>query len=542
MPDKIQKLFLSILSGILLSLPFHESFSGLFLFIGLVPLLILENRYHIDKGLKSHEVFWYSLLSFSIWNIATTWWIGYATLIGASALIAFNSLLYSLVFWFFHYSKRLLSIKPGNYILIIYWLTFEFIYLRTEISWPWLDLGNGFAKSIELVQWYEYTGILGGTLWALLINILISEIICEFVANQNFRISKNKIWFTLIIIIVPTAYSLDIYYSYQEKSNPCKVVVIQPNIDPYWEKFTGISPKDQLHIILKEASKKGNLNIDYFVAPETSIQGYNIENEFDFNWATSAIKNFVTNYPQSRFVIGAETVREYKLNEEQTYTAQKNDDGIWIDRYNSALQIDTGKQIQVYHKSQLVIGVEKTPFSKYLSFLKKYSIKIGGTAGGLGSQESRETFTSTDSSEIAPIICYESVYGEYVSDYVKAGANLLFIITNDGWWKNTEGMRQHLHLSQLRAIETRRSVARSANTGISALINQRGDILQFINWNERTTIAGELNKNQATTFYVRYGDFLGRIAMYLCIGIIIWIIWTKIKIRSKNEHSFNSIH
>ena len=98
---------------------------------------------------------------------------------------------------------------------------------------------------------------------------------------------------------------------------------------------------------------------------------------------------------------------------------------------------------------------------------------------------------------------------------------MLFIGTNDGWWDNTAGHRQHLRYARLRAIETRRSIARSANTGVSALINQRGEILQPTKYGEAAAIRGELRLNQAITFYVRWGDVVARLAMFAAIILLL---------------------
>ena len=120
-----------------------------------------------------------------------------------------------------------------------------------------------------------------------------------------------------------------------------------------------------------------------------------------------------------------------------------------------------------------------------------------------------------DSIKIGTIICYESVYGEFVTEYVQKGAGYLFVITNDGWWGNTPGHRQHNSLSSIRAVETRRSIARSANTGISSFINQRGDVLQELTWWKRGALKQDLNYNTKLTFYVKHGDYIGRTAFYL---------------------------
>jgi apolipoprotein N-acyltransferase len=108
------------------------------------------------------------------------------------------------------------------------------------------------------------------------------------------------------------------------------------------------------------------------------------------------------------------------------------------------------------------------------------------------------------------MICYESIYGEMLAEQCRKGAQALFVITNDGWWGDTPGYKQHMSFSRLRAIESRRSVARSANTGISCIINQRGDIIQQLGWWKAGVLRGNINKNDDITFYSTYGDVMGR--------------------------------
>ena len=115
-------------------------------------------------------------------------------------------------------------------------------------------------------------------------------------------------------------------------------------------------------------------------------------------------------------------------------------------------------------------------------------IDFGGLSYSRGYQDYRTVFKSNTGTKVAPIICYESIYGEYVSEYVRNGANLLAIITNDGWWNNTEGHKQHLSYARLRSIETRKNIVRSANTGISAVINYRGEILKLLDMNKEGLI------------------------------------------------------
>ncbi|MBE0653559.1 MAG: apolipoprotein N-acyltransferase, partial [Bacteroidales bacterium] len=198
----------------------------------------------------------------------------------------------------------------------------------------------------------------------------------------------------------------------------------------------------------------------------------------------------------------------------------------YYDSFNSALQIDTSGNIPVYHKSELVVGVEKMPYTKYLGFLQKLMLRLGGTFRSHGTQENRETFTSPqDSLKVGAVICYESIFGEFVTEYItEAGANFIFVITNDGWWGNTPGYVQHNSFSALRAIENRRSIARSANTGISSFFNQKGEMLQNLGWWERSAIKETLNANDELTFYSKHGDFTGRMAVFAGIILLLYTL------------------
>ena len=199
------------------------------------------------------------------------------------------------------------------------------------------------------------------------------------------------------------------------------------------------------------------------------------------------------------------------------------------------MQIYNTGQMHIYHKSKLVQGVEFILDAYILKPLEKLSLDLGGTTGSLGTQDEPSVFISHGDPahsglKIAPAICYESIYGEYIAEYINKGAKLICIITNDGWWGDTPGYKQHLAYARLRAIETRRSIARSANTGISCFINQRGDILQPTEWWEPAVIKGTLNANSKLTYYTKYGDYIGRIASFLAVLMLVYAI-----VRSLNK-------
>jgi apolipoprotein N-acyltransferase len=525
---KFKLLFLSLLSGGLLSISWPET-GGLspLILVALVPLLYVEHFIANNRDrYKSIHFFNYSYLTFFVWNVLTTWWIYYATAGGMAMAIFFNSLFMAVVALLFHVTKRKLGTVPGYLALVVYWLSFEYIHMNWDITWPWLTLGNAFASVPQLIQWYEFTGTFGGSIWILTLNILFFTLFRKLVLlSQPLNLALRNITALLVLIVVPMAWSLYRYNTYEEKVNPVDVVVVQPNVDPYNEKFD-LPPSEQLKGMNNLALKLIDEKTDYVVFPETALPQGIWENDLEDNYSVEAIKHFIEPFPKLKYVTGLVSKRSYGLGEAASETARPFPGGQeYYDVYNTAMQIDNSGEIQLYHKSKLVPGVEKMPFPSVLGFLENLAIDMGGMTGSHGIDKERKVFSCpTDGIKIAPVICYESVYGEYIGGYVKNGADLIFIITNDGWWNDTPGYRQHLQYARLKAVSQRRSIARSANTGISCFINQRGDIIQPTKWWEPAVIRETINANDEMTFYASFGDYPARISLLLAGLLLLWTI------------------
>jgi len=212
-------------------------------------------------------------LVFLIWNLFTTYWIYKATLPGAVMAVLANSALMAFIFWLYHLSRRWSDKKVGRYALVFWWITFEYLYFKTEISWPWLTLGNGFAFNAEWVQWYEYTGVLGGSLWILISNIIIVSSIAELVLQRNTmnkRLIANGVLFALIIF-VPIILSYVRYHNYEEQGEQVEMVILQPNIDPYHEKFGSMGALEQTSRLLEVADNQITPRTKYVIGPETAL-------------------------------------------------------------------------------------------------------------------------------------------------------------------------------------------------------------------------------------------------------------------------------
>ena len=515
---KVHLLLLSLLSGLLLAASWPLHGLTLLIFVALVPLFFVQQHLG-DTGKKG--MFGYAWLTFLVWNALTTWWIWNATPSGAVMAIILNALFMAIIFQVFHLSKKwLFNNKQGFVILIFYWLSWEYFNMNWDLSWPWLTLGNVFASKHLWIQWYEYTGVLGGSLWILVVNILAFNIIRYFSSRQNRRVYFNTALMVLFIA-VPVILSMTIYHHYKETKNPVNVVVVQPNTDPYTEEYT-LPATEIIQRNLNLAKQKVNDSTNYVVFPESTIQEGIWEGSMDRSQSLKTLRAYVMEHPNLSMVVGASTFRWLKPDEKHTNAARFYKQGLYYYAYNTAFYIDHSPYIQVHHKSKLVPGVEEMPSWPILGPLEHFAINLGGVVGTLKEDDHTSLFTNDSTGDkIAPMICYESVYGDFVSRYVRQGAELIFVITNDGWWGNTPGYKQHFSFAILRSIETRRDVAQSSTTGFSGFINQRGDVLQRSSYKVPAAMSQTMNLNDKLTYYVRKGDYLAHTASFFSILILL---------------------
>jgi apolipoprotein N-acyltransferase len=290
---------LSLISGLLLSLGWPARGFPFLLFFGFIPLLFIEDYIYRNKQKFNRlSYFFHVFLSMLVWNILTTYWIYYSTTIGVVLAVVINALFMSITLSLFHYTRIVLKHNSAYIAFIVYWLTFEYLHLNWELSWSWLNIGNGFANYPALIQWYEYTGCFGGTLWILLINYMIFRgIKMYFIGERTARYRLFYPLFSLGLILIPFIISLFIYYNYNEKGIQSNVVIVQPNIDPYDEKFDSMTPEQQLAKLLKLAKQKTSQNTNLLVGPETSIPEIVCEDRLDASNSIDSLKVFIKKYP-----------------------------------------------------------------------------------------------------------------------------------------------------------------------------------------------------------------------------------------------------
>ncbi len=540
---------LSILGGLLLAFAWYPHGLPFLIFFAWIPFFFMSDALLEKNGRAQFVKGWlYSWAGFMLWNFITTYWIGYCTVPGAIGAIVANSMLQAWVFGFWHCCRKHVRQEWVHPILLIaFWISFEYLHLNWDLTWPWLNLGNVFAVCPQWVQWYAITGAAGGTLWVLLLNFLLYYLIRHI--SRNHRVSWGLVATGALVFVIPVIISGVIYQGAKraiDQSTPVDVVAVQQNTDP-WEEEYELTNEQQIRRLIDVATPHIDERTALVVCPESSVphnisllmlQTHNFPTENKAYSGFSLLDSVISLHPNLNFILGMSLFSLY--DHPASLTARPVGEGMYVDVFNSALCYGKNHYNGHYHKCRLVPGVEKMPFPKLLGFLGDAFIKLGGSNTSLGVDSAQRTFVIQSGGRnlrVGTAICYESIYGELFGQFVRNGANLMTVITNDSWWADSQGHKQHFEMSRLRAVETRRYVVRAANGGFSGIIDPCGNVLQKTNYDERTALKATVYAQQGETFYVRHGDYIARIAVAIALLGFLFALgcWCKQKAQSSQK-------
>lgn len=515
MKDLIRKPFvLAVLGALFLFMGWPTSPFVPFIFIGFALFLFCAHRM-VEEQYSGFKFFWVMYLGLFLWNLFCTWWIYNSTLGGVSIAVICNSALMCIPFMFYRMASKLSLHRLSLFVFLVTWLGYEYLHQNWALNWPWLTLGNGLAYYPEIVQWYEFTGAHGGSLWVIIIALILFSFLKQTATVKTF-IPLG------LVVSVPILVSFIMLSKSYEPSGTAEVVVVQPNFNTYTEKNgpDKISPTNQLVKLIYESKKRLTQQTEFLIWPETAINGRGPIQEVNFHKTLQfkLIHTLFENYPNLTLVSGLNgfNLCEDQLNPPEFASYVK---GVgYYESYNSAVMMQKDS-LSFFHKSRFVPGAEQIPFPW---LIKPVGILLGGVNFGHSfGQEEALPFTGKGGTKISPSICYESIFGEYMTGFVKNGAHVHAIMTNDDWWHDTEGHKHHFLYAGLRAIEARREIARSANTGTSGFFDVYGEYDQQTEYRKTAVLRKSVKKYNGTTFYVKHGDYLARTASYLAVILII---------------------
>ena len=511
----MHRLLLVLLSVALLSAGWLGG-TGFTLLIALIPLMVISENYT-----SSTRDWWrmcgWAALTFMLWYAATIWWVWIASPLGPIAAGVVGTFYNLCAFMAYHYTSKRAPRALAYTLLATIWIATEWAYNSADVmTFPWLLLGNGFSGDSWAVQWYEYTGIFGGSLWALASNIAIFEILRQRTTTAKVRAA--------IIVIVPIILSLVVLHTYTPSTRTAEISVIQPNVPCYDQERAAADKLDPTTDIRRLMSAVP-VTSSYVLMPESALAylpSVGSVNEDNLE-RIKPILRYIYGYAPSttKAIIGASTTRYYG-DVRRTETARHNDVVGWYDHYNSALLCNAHGEVEdIYHKGRLVIGVEAIPLKGLFDL---FEVDLGGISGQLGWGKEFLVFDH-NGVKIGPAICYEGLYGEFFTGFTREGAEVMAVISNDGWWGNTPGHRRLFDYCRLRAIECRRSIARSANTGISGFISPTGRTIgERLTWDKEGILTASVELRDDQTIYVRYGDWVARISTFVALLSVLYYI------------------
>ena len=523
---------LAIASGAMIGFAFPPSPLYSLGYVGFIPFFLLMGT--IRSGWQFLR---YSYLMLFVFHVITVYWTaGYThmkdpwLMASGTAILLAHPLFYwpgMILTWFV---RKRLGLLAGLGGFMMFWISSEYLHSITEFAFPWMALGNSQAFDLYRLQLVEYTSTYGLSALLLVFNI-VGFLLIANVATGTWSLRSRQSYIAMgalaTLYVVPFLYGMIVIGRYDEAppSEGIKVGVIQPNIDP-WEKWgEGYSNKSvayekQLRALVEETEGLVNFKPDLVVWPETAIPFPILSSRNAMRWSALRTRLDSINVP---VLTGLPTTVWYDSLSAPKTASRVFDSNVFYENFNSATLLIPGQEVgTIYRKVILVPFGERIPYADALSFLiepLKWNVGIG--MWGIGGDTALFVLpVNTARVPFSVMICYESVFPEYVRNFVLRGAEFLVIITNDSWWGNTSGAYQHASYASLRAIENRRWIIRAANGGISGFVDPVGRIHEKTSMYTEATVTTKIIPASVQTFYTRHGDLFAILCLF-CSGLFV---------------------
>lgn len=512
----------SLMGGALLGLSFvmYPFFYAPFLaWISFVPILL-----HLKTVEKFGAYFRATYLSLLCFTLVSVWWVSLSTFLGGFLMYFAQTFFMTIPFIVFFFVKKILGWNRALWLFPFFWTAWEWIYLDLEISFGWITLGNSHANLWWFIQYVDLFGVWAISFWIVLLNVLIVKVI-EFKSVSTSSSLHPSVLYGLIALLffLPLLYSTVVFLLPKpEPVGIIKVAVIQPNIDPFakWENSNRRAVLEKHIAISDSAAHRG---VDLIVWPETAIPYF-----FLYQRGSEAWERLVSSVARwnAPLLTGFSDAVYYADSTQRQFGAKYDRNARqYYDTFNSAMLLDSNGNAQVYHKMKLVPFAERVPYMEYLPFFSSATFAVAGISSwGVGKDTLNFSFVTklNQNVQVTGLICYESIYPAFTADFVRRGALMLTVITNDGWFSKSYGPYQHAAFAKLRCIESRRAMARSANTGISLFIDRYGRPYGEIPWWKEAYTVASLELYDDESFYVCHPDWFPKVCLFISLlGIVV---------------------
>ena len=524
---------LLILSGSLIGIsfpPFPFPFT-LLIFVGFIPYL-----YVLIQRKTLAEINRATFLMAFVLTVITVYWVGSwqaeadpFLMMGGAALLFALPCVMLIPSTLFYLSKKFFNGKVSLWLFPAFWVTAEYLLTLTDLKFPWLILGHGLAKFTIFIQAADLIGAFGLSIVVLYINIFFYKLIVNIYLEQSF--SSRYFMIVVLIFLLFLVYGLIKISSFKPSGEKLKVGVIQPNIDP-WEKWQSGNLQDMVDSYLEQSQKAVDKGAKLILWPETALPVYLMNG--NYYPEVNSIYSFLDSNNVA-LLTGMPHINFYFDDQKYPEDAKYNKGGRFhYTTYNSILLLRPNTMdYQQYGKMKLVPLGEHVPFAEEFSFLAdvfKWGVGLSGWNVG------KDTLVfilpiDRDTVKICGLVCYESIFPLFVTNFVQRGAEFIAVVTNDSWYGNSSGPYQHEDFAILRAVENRRSVVRCANGGVSCIINPLGEIEVQTKMFTRTILVGNVQLGNEQTFYTQHPAIVTTI-----ISIIsLWIVGLNILLYIKNK-------
>jgi apolipoprotein N-acyltransferase len=538
--DQFRKLTLCILSGMLLGAAFPPSSFGIFACIGLVPLLIVLDE--VGNAKSALRYVYAAMLVFHI--ITLNWTGGYAhmndpyMMIAGAVTMTVHPFFYFIPFGAFLFVRRYAGKNFALLCLPFFWVAYEYSHTLSEWSFPWLTLGNTQSYDLARIQIVSSTGVIGLSLWIVAINVLVFHLL------QSVRAEGSRLWqakHVNLLLAIVILYSLPMLYGLKvlraapptERAVPSgemarkqlvTIGMVQSNVDP-WEKWhqSGLEILNMYFRLTDSLVKSNQANPpDIVLWPETAMPYYILTPQ---NHATlRSVKERIDGMGVP-VLLGLPHAVYYDDTLKAPPSAKRiNATGERYDAFNATAFIQPGvEEVPWYGKMKMVPIAERVPYADafYIFDFLRWGVGIGGWQIGKDTVLYVEKKTGA---KFCSLICYESVYPEFVASFVRKGAEFITIVTIDSWWGRMSGAYQHHQYAIFRAIENRRWIARCAVGGFSSYIDPYGRVYDKTELFTQTVLNRtilRINNRMARTFYTQHGDWLAKGCALLAVMFLV---------------------
>lgn len=486
---------LSISAGILLGFsfpPFPFPFLQIPAFILLLQVVRLSD--------SAKQAAYYTYPGFLIWNSIATYWLMMATIAGGLASILANAVLMALTIMLIYWAQeKCKSAWFTAFLQTCFWVSFEYLHFQWDLSWPWLTLGNGWAYYTNLIQYISVTGVMGVSAWV----VLTAALAFQFIKTDKKIIGYSALSLFLLLPIISLIQLSTLSF---DSNKTIEVAVVQPNFDTYKTNGGFESPLQSLSHLLKLSNKARTDETDLILWPENSIFPY-LSDSKNPSLMLQTVKEriFAKARQWNTVILGGAGYIDF-FNKKPPALAITSMRPPYL-QYNAAVAFSPDGTTTVYRKHNLVPIVERLPFVNFFNTIDVFDWVNWSRHQGFG-QGNEATLIPVDSTGVAALVCYDSVYPGWIRHFTQKDAGLLTVITNDGWWGKSSGHIQHFAYARLAAIEFRRWVVRSANNGISGIIAADGSVKVKTNYWTQTSFHYKVPILTGSTLYTQFGNWL----------------------------------